>query len=215
MIARVSSEPAAKPRKYQSALRARQAERTRREILAAAVTLFAGRGWARTTLTAVAEEAGVAVDTVYAAFGSKKALLRAAMDVAIAGDAEPVPLTERDAVTRLREHPPARRLAGVLDIAAAIYTGPVRPLWAALLEAAAGDPEVAQWCTGLEEGRRVTIAEVLELVYDREPDQRTTDIVWCLTSIENYTKLCVERNWPIRQWQDWLSDSIRAVAGPV
>ncbi|WP_410631274.1 hypothetical protein [Amycolatopsis sp. cmx-4-83] len=44
-------------------------------------------------------------------------------------------------------------------------------------EAAAGDHEVAGWCSQLEAGRRTTTAEVLELVYERQPDDRTVDIV--------------------------------------
>src|SRR5207248_8516494 len=96
-----------RPRKYSSALRARQAEQTRRQILSTAVTQFASNGWARTTVASVAEDAGVALDTVYTAFGSKKALLRAAMDVAIVGDAEPIPLVERPEFAALRAEPTA------------------------------------------------------------------------------------------------------------
>jgi len=178
-----------------------------------AVDLFARNGWARTTVAAVAEAAGVAVETVYSGFGSKKALLRAAMDVAIVGDAEPVPLVERDGYVKLRTEPPARRLEGAIEIAGLIYSGPVPRLWAALLEAAAGDPEVAQWCTQLETGRRTTIVELLELVYGRQSDERTADIVWSLVSIETYTKLCLDRGWTTEQWQDWAVEAIHLFAG--
>jgi len=64
-------------------LRARQAAETRRTVLSAATRLFIERGWAATTLAAVAAEAGTAVETVYSAFGSKSGLLIAAIDVAI------------------------------------------------------------------------------------------------------------------------------------
>ncbi|MFF1611952.1 TetR/AcrR family transcriptional regulator [Amycolatopsis sp. NPDC058278] len=175
--------------------------------------LFARAGWARTTVVAIAEAAGVAVETVYSGFGSKKGLLRAAMDVAIVGDAEPVPLVEREAYLRLRTEPPQRRLEGAIEIAGRIYSGPVSRLWAALLEAGASDSEVAQWCTQLEAGRRTTIAEVLELVYGRQSDQRTVDIVWSLISIETYTKLCLDRGWTTEQWQEWAIEAIHLFAG--
>src|SRR5690554_2448277 len=82
-------------RPYNSTRRARQAAQTRADVLAAAMALFAEQGWAGTTLAAIADEAGVSVETIYNGFGSKKALLREAFDVAVVGDAEPIPLAER------------------------------------------------------------------------------------------------------------------------
>jgi AcrR family transcriptional regulator len=55
------------------------------DVLEAAARLFTDRGWAATTLAAVAADAGTAVETVYAGFGSKSGLLTAAIDAAIAG----------------------------------------------------------------------------------------------------------------------------------
>ncbi|MGH9133320.1 MAG: TetR/AcrR family transcriptional regulator, partial [Ilumatobacteraceae bacterium] len=72
-------------RPYRSTRRKQQAARTRSDVLAAAVRLFAEHGWSGSTLAAIAREADVAVETVYGAFGSKKGLLRAAMDVAVVG----------------------------------------------------------------------------------------------------------------------------------
>ncbi|RSN19320.1 hypothetical protein DMC61_39860 [Amycolatopsis sp. WAC 04169] len=212
-IATVTKGAAGKPRRYRSALRARQVEQTRQEVLDAAVDLFARNGWARTTVGAIATEAGVAVETVYSGFGSKKALLRAAMDVAIVGDAEPVPLVEREPYRKLSAEPPDRRLQGAIAIAGQIYSGPVSRLWRALNEAAAGDPEVADWCTELEAGRRTTMSEMLELVYGRQADDRIVDIVWGLVSIETYTKFCVERGWTTEQWRDWAAEAVRLFAG--
>ena len=89
--------PAGRPaRTYDSSRRARQAAQTREEVLAAAVTLFNEQGWAATKLADIAARAGVAVETIYSGFGSKKGLLRAAMDVAVVGDAAPVPFSERE-----------------------------------------------------------------------------------------------------------------------
>ncbi|HEY7007461.1 MAG TPA: TetR family transcriptional regulator, partial [Jatrophihabitantaceae bacterium] len=73
-------------RTYSSDRRRRQAEQTRADVLRAAVTLFSTSGWSATTLAAIAAEAGVAVETVYSGFGSKKNLLREAIDVSIVGD---------------------------------------------------------------------------------------------------------------------------------
>src|SRR6266567_3496831 len=80
---------------YRSPLRARQAADTRAGVLAAASRLFSERGWAGTTLAAIAAEAGTAVETVYSGFASKRGVLLAAIDVAIAGDDDPRPVESR------------------------------------------------------------------------------------------------------------------------
>src|SRR6478672_5536731 len=101
-------------RRYSSPLRAAQADRTRAQVLAAAATCFEESGWAGTTVAAIAERAGVAVETIYSGFGSKKAVLRQVIDVAVVGDSEPVPLAEREVFTRLAEGPrDARMDAGI------------------------------------------------------------------------------------------------------
>jgi len=55
--------------------RQRQAEQTHREILDAARKLFAHNGYAGTTVVAIADEAGVSVQTIYDSIGSKAAIL--------------------------------------------------------------------------------------------------------------------------------------------
>lgn len=209
----MSSPPSERTRTYVSSLRARQAEQTRAEILAAAVRLFAANGWAKTTLAAVAEEAGVAVETVYKGFGAKKNLLQAAMDVAIVGDIEAVPLLDREAFVRLAGEPPGRRLRDGAALVAAIFAGPVTRVWAAMKEAAAGDPEVARWCSEHEERRRQTTARWLEPIYRRTFDDRTTDVLWALGSLEGFTKLTTERGWSAEQWGDWLVEQYELTLG--
>ncbi len=94
---------------YSSALRADQARATRRAIVAAAGELFVERGYAATTIDAVAGRAGVGRKTVYSSVGGKSALLKLAWDWAISGDDEPVPMSERPAVQAiLAERDPGR-----------------------------------------------------------------------------------------------------------
>jgi AcrR family transcriptional regulator len=58
-----------------------QAAATRRDILAAARRLFAERGYDATTMVAIAEAAGSAVQTIYDSVGPKRAILLALLDV--------------------------------------------------------------------------------------------------------------------------------------
>src|SRR5437667_10340968 len=87
------SAPVKKP--YNSALRAAQARATRRAIVDAAARLFTERGYGATTIDAIAEAAGVSRKTVFTSVGGKTEALKLAIDWAIAGDDEPVPIPER------------------------------------------------------------------------------------------------------------------------
>jgi AcrR family transcriptional regulator len=80
----------AQRRRYHSPLRAEQAEQTRRRILDAALHLFVERGYAATTVAAVAAEAGVSPETIYLSVGGKRGLLEGVIDKAIAGEDPPV-----------------------------------------------------------------------------------------------------------------------------
>ncbi|HYY17440.1 MAG TPA: TetR family transcriptional regulator, partial [Streptosporangiaceae bacterium] len=82
-------------RRYQSARRQEQARRTRARICAAATAQFLATGYTGTTIKAVAAAAGVSVPTVEGAFGTKARLLKAAIDVATAGDDDHVAMLDR------------------------------------------------------------------------------------------------------------------------
>src|SRR3954463_6887439 len=65
--------------------RSERAEQTRRRIVEAATALFDARGYAATTMEAIAERADVAVETVYSRFRTKANLLGAILEPAIVG----------------------------------------------------------------------------------------------------------------------------------
>ena len=90
-----------KPRRaYRSTKRAEQVARTRRDIVMAAGVQFRTHGFAGVSMPGLAAEAGVAVETIYRAFGSKAGLFRAVVDAAVAGGAAraQVPVVDRPAI---------------------------------------------------------------------------------------------------------------------
>src|SRR5438270_11397071 len=103
---------AVKPRRpYDSSRRQEQAQQNRWAVLQAAHHMFVERGFAATTMPAVASTAGVSVQTVYKAFGNKPRLAKAVFDTAIAGDDQPLPLLQRASLDRVRnEHDPRKKL---------------------------------------------------------------------------------------------------------
>src|SRR3954468_17423762 len=106
----VNGEDAPRARAGQRRTRAQQARATRGRIIAAAPAQFVRRGYGATLLEQVAEQAGVAVQTVYFHFGNKRTLLKEALDVAAVGDDEPVPLLERPWLTQIQEETDPRRI---------------------------------------------------------------------------------------------------------
>ena len=104
------TEPVKPRRTYRSQRRKEQAEETRARILAAAQRLLVERGFAGATIAAIAGEAGTAEETVYQAFGNKRALLAELVQRAVRGD-DPAPILEQPgpvAVSRSRD--PAEQL---------------------------------------------------------------------------------------------------------
>src|SRR4051794_22511500 len=87
--------PDAPGRRYRAPRRVQQAEQTRTAILGAARRLFADRGWAATGMRDLAAAAEVSVETIYATLGAKPAVFAAALDGAVVGDDESVPLSAR------------------------------------------------------------------------------------------------------------------------
>jgi AcrR family transcriptional regulator len=94
-------------RTYRAPLRDDGALRTRRLITKAAKETFEKHGWSGATVAGIAERAGVSPSTVEAVFRTKPALLQAAVDYAIRGDVEPVPMRDRAITPQIEAAPDA------------------------------------------------------------------------------------------------------------
>jgi AcrR family transcriptional regulator len=131
-------------RPYRSTLREEQARATRRAIVEAGAALFVERGFAGTTVDAIAERAGVSRKTVFTSVGGKVAVLKDAFDWALAGDDEPVPLGDRPAVRDfLAETDPTTAIEKWARVMSEI-AGRLAFLHPVLVAAADVDPEAAE-----------------------------------------------------------------------
>ncbi|GIM92882.1 TetR family transcriptional regulator [Paractinoplanes toevensis] len=204
-------------RRYVSPRRQEQARQTRRAILDAAAKLFVDPGYAATPLTAVATEAGVAVQTVYAVFGSKRQLLSDLVDVTLAGDDEPVALPDRAFVTEIRALTGLRaKLARFARHLAETHARQVHVMLALAGAATADADAAAIWRKNLEERRRGMLmfaADLAETGEVRVGQDRAADILWLAQDIRNYDWLVVRQGWPAEQFERWYVDSVTAVLG--
>lgn len=204
-----------KPRRYHSPRRKQQASRTRRAILDAAANLFATQGYAATTMTTIAEAAGVALDTVYATIGPKPVLFRLLVETAISGTDTPVPALERDYVQAIYAEPdPAAKLAVYAQATRQIQQR-LAPLFGVLRQAAATDQELAALWQEIAERRAANmrlLAADLAATGALRADlthQEVADVLWSTNSPEFYLLLVDQRGWDPDRYQQWLADAWR------
>ena len=130
-------------RRYRSTRRHEQAEETRRRIIGAAHYLFVTQGYGRTTIAEVARAAGVAVETVYAAYRNKATLLRQVWYSAMRGDEEEVRLLDRPEIRAVLAEPDlAKRLRAHAVVMTSVFRR-ITPLFRALQGAASSEPAAA------------------------------------------------------------------------
>ena len=201
-------------RRYDSSLRKEQARQTRSRMLDAAERLFVDRGYAASTIEAIASGAGVAVDTVYATFGSKRGLLSALMDVRVGGDDQPVELLERAGPQAVRREPNQKRQIARFAEDVSAISERARPVDDIIRGAAAVDAEIAAYRSRLQETRYQNMRRFVSWVAANGPlrsgitEDDAATIVWSLTSPEMHWLLRVERGWTLERYAEWLAQTL-------
>jgi AcrR family transcriptional regulator len=201
-------------RPYRSPARQAQARRTRARILEAATRAFCAHGYAGTTVAAIAAAAEVSVAAVELAFPTKPDLLKAAIDVAIAGDDEQVPVLERPWAATARAAPDAT--AFLEAVTAVLVPAAVRSdaLVLAALEAARGDDRLAQLAAKLHAQRAVTASWIVDGLRGRAPlrpglnRSEAVDIVWLLMDPAVFDRLITARGWTPDRFGRFFGDSL-------
>ena len=177
--------------------------------------MFDERGYAGTTIRSVAERAGVSVPIVEALFGTKGRLLKAAIDVAIAGDDEPVPMLERDWATAATKATDVESLLSVLAGALAPAQARSAGLVVSVFEGAGADPELAGLAAQMSTQRATmatwVVARLTDLASLREEisEDEAVDTVFALMEPALFDRLTRQRSWTLARYQDWIGRSLR------
>ena len=209
------TSPGSKPsRGYRSPRRAAQAQDTRRRIVSAATEQFASAGYQAITMRSIAAAAGASVASIELAFGSKARLLKAAIDVAIAGDHDPVAVLDRDWAAA------AQATTTVHDFLTAVgrTLRPAMTRSAGLVLAAYGaaetDPALRELAGQLATQRANTVAWIIDGIRDRASLSRgvtrshAIDQVWVLIDPAVYQRLTRYRGWSPARYERWFTDTI-------
>jgi AcrR family transcriptional regulator len=197
--------------------RKERAARTRRAIIAAATEEFRSSGYHGTTMSAIAERAGVAVQTVYFVFHTKPALLTAAIDSAVMGEVNPVPpeLTSwwQEGTTTLD----GRRaielfITNVADINARAAT-----LARVGVAAMTTDPEVVDLIDHHESLRTQGFRSYIDslaargLLRDGLDPAEATDVLLTLAGSDVFLNFTHERGWTVQRYVTWTTDALSAL----
>jgi AcrR family transcriptional regulator len=211
-----NSDDVKPPRRYVSSLRDEQARVTRFRILDAARELFIERGFAGTSIEVIAREAGVAVQTIYSAFGNKQSILARVMDQAIGGDDQQVAVLDRPERQSMRDEPDQRAQLRSLAHGIRRILERAGPIFAVMRAAAPANPEIADLYGNIQEERLQNMTRVLGWISQHGPlregltERTAADILWTLTSADIYNLLVTERGWTGEQYTDWLADTLIA-----
>jgi AcrR family transcriptional regulator len=210
------SEDVKPRRRYNSTRRQAQAAQTRQDILDAAHQLFLERGYAGATLAAIAQTAGVVVETIYRAYGSKAELFKAVVRAAVAGGANraQIAVDQRPAIAAvIAETDPYRQLQLYAATQPGIHAR-AGPLLRVLIGAAAADPELAELWTQLEDERLAGMGRFARLLADRgalRPGlsaEEARDLLWTLNSLDVHDRLVLQRGWSPDRYRDWLAAAL-------
>jgi AcrR family transcriptional regulator len=213
-MSRVSADSITGKRGYVSAARTQQARQTRRRVIDAATRLFVAQGYGSTTMRAIAAEAGVSIPTVELLFGTKAQLLHVVLDVAIAGDDEPVPVLSRawahDAQSTDDVVEFVSAVAKVLQEAQARSAG----VMLAAYEAAASDPDIQVLIADRQLQRERTAGWIVDGVLARASLRAgldraaAVDTIWMLMDPVIFSRLTRHRGWSPERYATWFADSV-------
>jgi len=192
-------------------LRQAQVAHTEQRILAAATELFLEGGYLATTLEAVARRAQVGARTVYLRFGTKAALFKRVIDVAIVGDTEPVDVLGRDWMQAAMTAPTAAERIAASAAASRQIMQRTGALFAVAQQAAAVEPMIAGfWQQGREQTRHAFAVFWTRMAEDGLLGP-AADLTWLIdtTSIlaaaETYLLITRTTGWDLDAYQRWLA----------
>jgi AcrR family transcriptional regulator len=191
-----------------------RSRRTRLKIVTAATELFVIRGYGATSITAIAARADIAVQTVYATFGTKHAILAAALDQAIAGDDAPVAVNARDWMLDVFEAPTAAERLTAYARSVRRINANAGALFTVVASAATVDTEVIELADITEARRRLGARSVIDSILTvsalrRGLDvERATDVLSMLNSPATFQHLVRRNSWSLDDYQQWLADAM-------
>ena len=202
------------PRRYDSTRRREQANQARQSVVEVARRLFLADGYTRTTVSAIAEAAGVSVETVYKAFGGKAGVVRAIWAKSLEGAGQ-VSAERRSDEMQAVERDPRQviRNWGRFIVEVAPLAAPILLL---TRSAAAGDPQMAKLLAEADEQRLRRMERNARTLHERgnlRPDMtlgEARDILWIYSSPELFELLVIRKGWSVERFASFVAEQLIA-----
>lgn len=207
-------------RRYDSTRRKEQALQTRHQIVEAARQLFVSRGYTGATIEAIAQEAGVAVETVYATFGNKRAILSRLIDVSLVGDEKPIPLLEREGPQAVLKETDQYRQVRLFAEDIYEIMSRMTPIFEIMRTASKADTEIAEMYENMLNSRAQGLMAFVRALMKNGPlrdgmtAESAAETLWTLTSADVITLLMQNRGWSEEKYKQWLTDVLTRVLLP-
>ncbi len=209
--------PPAVKRPYDNSRRQAQVRATRLRIIEAAKALFIAHGYPETTLEAIADAADTSLPTLYRLFPSKRALLKAVLDVSFGGDDQPVAFADRPEVQGARAEPDPQALIRAFARIGRDFMERSSAILRVLATAGQVDPDAAQLLEEIRRQRHAGQSRIVAALSARhalDPDLQSSeaaDIAYAVLSPEVHRILTVERGWTAGKYEQWLVRSLGAL----
>ena len=205
-------QPVKTPRPYRSPKHEAMRQATRQSVTAAARRLFSERGYAGSSIEAIAESAGVAVPTVYSAFGNKRSILLALLAAVVDGE-RPRPVAERMREEAAGIPDPATRMQKMMRLLVSLtaQSAEVLPI---IRGAAAMDPEIQSLLDEVYDRIYMDCQTVARLAIGVASDDARTrglaDVIFALTSSDLFDLLTGKRGWSVAEYERWAIQTVTA-----
>lgn len=208
--------PAVK-RRYDNSRRQAQSRATRAGIIDAARIQFTEHGYPAATLEAIAAAAGTSLPTLYRLFSSKRALLKAVLDVTLGGDDQPVAFGDRPEIQAARALTDPAQLIAAFARIGRNFMDRSAPMLHILATAAQADPEAAQLAAEIRRQRHVGQSRIIAALDNLDAldpgldPAEAADIAYAVMSPDVHRILTVDRGWTGDQYERWLTRSLGAL----
>jgi hypothetical protein len=161
-------------------------------------------------MAAIAAEARVTAKSVFTV-ADKAQLLLLAVDEAVVGDGEPVPVADRPAFQALlTTDDPAKQIQLAARHGAAALIR-LYPIYRAFEQAAAAEPALKEHWRHYQHRRRTDLSRLAEAMHAPEG---AVDTVWALLTWHPVALLVEERGWTEAQVAQWLADLLTTLLRP-
>lgn len=218
MSEHVKRSPGSRP--YDASRRRQRADENRIAMLRSAHRMFVERGYARTTMAAIAADAGVSTDLVYKTFGTKHRLVVEVLNYDATSEVDSPPVLEQTRPQEVRAEKDQRTQIRMFAADIAQRTRRVRPIDDVIRSAGEVDPVLA---TQRAQDQRTRLSNLQAFVgwvaangalREGLEEEDAAATVWALTGPDMHRLLVDELGWEHQRYADWIRDTLTAVLLP-